>query len=237
LKFPFLLFLLLFGIPVLSQGRDTSVAAQQGSDTVTVRLPDETALNKFRHDPEFNYREKEKTPTLLAYLLNYLRSFLGQFFGSWTGLLLWKVIIAVILLAVLLFFFFGIRNRAGGLFLNNKTFASQKAELNIQEIGNQDIDALINEALAEKNFRIAVHYLYLSILQLLAKKKFIQLRIEKTNHEYIRELKDSSYYDEFGQLTLLFEWMFYGEAITNDESMANTVARFRQFQKTLADTI
>lgn len=74
-----------------------------------------------------------------------------------------------------------------------------------------DFDALISNALQNDNFRQAVRYHYLRTLHKLADKGLIELAPDKTNYQYVRELKQADRQNEFAALTLNYEYVWYGE--------------------------
>jgi len=78
-------------------------------------------------------------------------------------------------------------------------------------IKNEDIQQLIKNALIDKNYRLAIRYYYLYILQLLSEKELIDWQQQKTNDDYIEELSKSNLKNDFGKATLLYDYVWYGE--------------------------
>lgn len=74
-----------------------------------------------------------------------------------------------------------------------------------------DFDLLVNQALQQRNFRLAVRYQYLRSLHKLAEKNLVELAPDKTNYQYVRELKNPSLLNDFTSLTLNYEYVWYGE--------------------------
>lgn len=74
-----------------------------------------------------------------------------------------------------------------------------------------DFDALIRNAVQVGNFRLAIRYHYLQTLHLLAQKNQIQLATDKTNYQYVSEIVNKGYQNEFAALTLNYEYAWYGE--------------------------
>lgn len=80
-----------------------------------------------------------------------------------------------------------------------------------------DFDELIKNALQNNNYRQAVRYQYLRTLHLLAGKNLIELAPDKTNYQYVSEIKEGAYQNDFATLTLNYEYVWYGEFnIEND---------------------
>lgn len=72
-------------------------------------------------------------------------------------------------------------------------------------------DELLEKAIREKRFRYAVRLLYLRSLRQLSEAGRIQWKQDKTNYDYLRELDDQALRGVFGDLTYIFEYIWYGE--------------------------
>src|SRR5690606_13366534 len=75
------------------------------------------------------------------------------------------------------------------------TFRQQESTLNnwnIEEetLEKSDLDALLLESIKNKNYRFAIRYLHLKVLQALSSRGMIQWHYEKTNADYQKEIKD-----------------------------------------------
>mgnify|MGYP000344738899 CR=1 FL=1 len=58
-------------------------------------------------------------------------------------------------------------------------------------IKRDDLEALLNEAITNKEYKIAIRFYYLLILKKLTETNVIDWKQEKTNEDYIREIKES----------------------------------------------
>lgn len=95
---------------------------------------------------------------------------------------------------------------------DSKTTKIDKPEVEEEIIsGESDFEALINHALQSSNYRQAVRYQYLKTLHKLADKKYIELARDKTNYQYVHEINNPEYQNEFAALTLNYEYVWYGE--------------------------
>ncbi len=90
---------------------------------------------------------------------------------------------------------------------------------------------LVNEAIQNKNFRLAIRYLYLEALQNLTQAGAIQFSPDKTNYEYVRELLNKSYQNEFASLTLNYEYVWYGRFDINEDLFGILRKEFNQFHQ------
>lgn len=76
---------------------------------------------------------------------------------------------------------------------------------------DSDVDKLIAEAVMKGNYRLAVRYWFLKSLHLLHEKNLLQMAQDKTNFQYVNELKDADLRNRFAGITLNYEYVWYGE--------------------------
>lgn len=122
-------------------------------------------------------------------------------------ILLWTITgLFILFILYRLFLAEGVFKRA------SKTNQHAGAEVEEEVITTEsDFDALINQALQNGNYRQAVRYQYLKTLHNLAGKNFIELAPDKTNFQYVGEIKNREYQNDFAALTLNYEYVWYGE--------------------------
>ena len=127
--------------------------------------------------------------------------------------LLWALAIGFVLFIIYRLFL------AEGIF-QRRSRANKNAETEVAEeqiTHASDFDALIKQALQNSNYRQAVRYQYLRTLHTLAAKGFVELAPDKTNFQYVSEIKSRDYQNDFAALTLHYEYVWYGEfAIEQD---------------------
>jgi hypothetical protein len=76
---------------------------------------------------------------------------------------------------------------------------------------DSDFEILIKQAVQTGNYRLAVRYQYLKTLHKLADKNLVELAADKTNYQYVREITNQNYQQDFAALTLNYEYVWYGE--------------------------
>jgi hypothetical protein len=118
------------------------------------------------------------------------------FFNSIFGVIFW-------ILAIGLFCYIVYQ-----LFLSNSSFFSRSRK-NIAaditattETDTNDPEAQLRNAIRNGNYRLAIRYLYLQTLSRLAERKFIEINTNKTNYEYVNEVRKHKFANEFASLTL-----------------------------------
>ena len=123
-----------------------------------------------------------------------------------------KVILFTLAIVFVLFVIYRLFMAEGAFKRKSTTAKNTPEEIEDEVITKEsDFDRLIRIALQNNNYRQAVRYQYLRTLHELADKNFIQLAPDKTNFQYVREIKNSVYQNEFAALTLNYEYVWYGE--------------------------
>lgn len=122
-----------------------------------------------------------------------------------------------------------------GFFQRNTT----RAPVNVQaenEAGAedpQDFERKAAEAAAGGNYRLATRYLYLQSLHLLADNGAVTLTADKTNAQYVYELVGKPYTQQFGSLTLNYEYIWYGEFAIDNAAFSKLWQQFKSFNNEL----
>ncbi|MCX7743131.1 MAG: DUF4129 domain-containing protein [Flavobacteriales bacterium] len=204
------------------------------TDTTNVvwRKFDEKKIERFRNKKEFDYRDKE--PTKAKETLNWFEKWINDLFdmnlGGNTNDTIYDIITILLIVgafAALIWGLSGVQYR--WLFTGKGIKASPEftvEEENIHEISfNQEIAS----AEASGNFRKAIRLHYLQILKALADHSLITWEIQKTNHEYAKELRNTAYADDFSILTYWFDYVWYGEFNISKEMYAVIREKFEQF--------
>ncbi|WP_111683652.1 hypothetical protein [Winogradskyella tangerina] len=102
-------------------------------------------------------------------------------------------------------------------------------EENIEQV---DFDKLIKQALKDNNYRLATRYMYLKSLKVLANKKTIEWHYDKTNTDYLNEIKDSKLKALFKRISYIYDYVWYGEFPIDEDSFNKNKNDFNQLIKT-----
>ncbi len=73
-----------------------------------------------------------------------------------------------------------------------------------------DLERFLREALAQGNDPLAVRLYYLQIIKSLSEKNAIKWSREKTNRDYLREMRGHQSAGQFREATLIYERVWYG---------------------------
>lgn len=81
---------------------------------------------------------------------------------------------------------------------------------------NTDFEAMIRKSVNEGNKRMAVRYYYLWLLHKLDAHHIISMNPEKTNSDYLYEIKNVNFKSSFAYLSYIYDYIWYGEAEVGD---------------------
>lgn len=105
-------------------------------------------------------------------------------------------------------------------------------EKNIHQIHFQ---SLIDATLEQKKYRLATRYYYLWLLKRLSNAKLIVWDIEKTNTDYLAEIKEESLKSDFQYLSYLYNNIWYGEFEISENEFFKVQHAFTDVLQTYAD--
>ncbi|WP_226968018.1 DUF4129 domain-containing protein [Zobellia roscoffensis] len=191
-------------------------------DTVPLQVKtiSEDELNKFYEDDAFQYEitEAERTwwDDFKSWLSNIMLRIFEGIFGvdEASGILavvirIFPYVLLGILIYILIRFFLNINSTSLKQAKANAALVSLSEEERI--IKNENIHDLIEQALARKDYRLAVRYSYLHVLKLMSEKELITWKPQKTNDDYLQEISKTNLQKPFTTITRLYDFTWYGD--------------------------
>ncbi|MEQ9219388.1 MAG: hypothetical protein RLO17_15160 [Cyclobacteriaceae bacterium] len=139
------------------------------------------------------------------------------------------IIVVFIILIVLLLYslvgrdFFSSRSK---ILTDDQDVADKLMDENVSQT---DLEKWLEQAISGKNYRMALRIYFLMAIQALDHVGLIKWKKEKTNWEYLDELKDHSLRDSFRSLSVSFDEVWYGEKVLSEDKMVREIAVYRQF--------
>lgn len=186
------------------------------STELYLRSPAAGALDEYREDDRFDY-DPDGGPgdrSFFEKIVDWIAEIFDRLFGVGDAVQDVAGVIPYILFAIALgLVIWTVVRSNGGFRLFRRAAQREDIVFNeeIRDIHALDFPTLLNEALARKDYRSAIRIHYLQLLQSLSSSGRIDWRPEKTNGEYLAELRSSTIYDPMRRLTLLFDYVWYGE--------------------------
>ncbi len=98
-------------------------------------------------------------------------------------------------------------------------------------IKSDDLPTLIKNAIAQKNYRLAVRYYYLLVLQKLSNAEIIDWEQQKTNEDYIGEIESTTLKQKFTSGTYLYDFVWYGNFELNEKEFEKAENQFNELTK------
>ncbi len=109
---------------------------------------------------------------------------------------------------------------------STRPFNIEEVETNLHE---SDLDRYLRESLANKSYRTAVRIYYLMIIKELSSNGMINWKKDKTNREYISEMRSQKGFESFRDITRTFDKVWYGEFNIQQNDFAQIGPKFEQF--------
>ncbi|HRO42434.1 MAG TPA: hypothetical protein PL009_06340 [Flavipsychrobacter sp.] len=79
-------------------------------------------------------------------------------------------------------------------------------------------ESYLKQAIKEENFRLAIRYSYMLLLQIMQQEELINYRTDKTNYDYYYEINNTAIRHTFRQLTKQYEYTWYGNYPVQQEA-------------------
>lgn len=94
--------------------------------------------------------------------------------------------------------------------LDGEVIDLEHIEANLEQI--DDLDPVIQQAIRQGNYPLAIRLYYLAILKALTESKAIVWKRDKTNRAYVQEMRNHTFFEPFSTTTRVFERIWYGNA-------------------------
>jgi len=218
--------LLCFSI-YLSAQSDTihlSVSSSR-AEAVDFRIPDKKKIEEYKKDPRFNYQVKEKELSWWDKVKFKIFRAINNLFSSvsYSGVPGVAVIIVIVLvLCLIIMKLFGVNFRT---LVGKKKIDDPDIDIYTENVHEMNFDALIANALKNKDYRLVIRFLYLKNLKLLSDKDIITWSANKTNYSYQFEISDNTLRSKFLETTLIFDYVWYGEFPVSEEQFSDIYSR------------
>lgn len=147
------------------------------------------------------------------------------------GNLLTWIFIIILIIAVVYVLYSVMNEGQSGLFTKGKSKKIESPEINVNTIAETDLLALISSAEEQGDFRLAVRFLYLLVLKTLTIKNVIKYEDDKTDSDYLSEIGQQSYSSSFAQTAYLYNYVWYGVFLLNQQQYGKAKNSFENLLK------
>lgn len=226
----FYLFSFFCGFLAVSASPEAAVQQpQQQKQSSAAPVPlkfDKEKIASYKTNPDFDYTEKIQQESWWTNFKNWVAL-------QWSRLLRWIFgdldaspllafflkLLPYILLALLLGLLLYLFSKMSPAWYFRSSHDTPKIILDEDEkiIRKRDIKQLIESAISRGNYRLAVRYHFLYILQQLTQRDLINYDSSKTDEDYLQELLQPELKEQFKKLNRIYDFVWYGHFDTKPE--------------------
>ena len=206
-------------------------------DSAATELKSFTPNFKKKYDaPEFVYEFKTPEKNAWDRFKEWLANFFKNLFNfsnnktaeNFVDILVRSLAILIVIVVIYMIVKAIMNNEGQWIFGKN----SDKKIINYDEIEKNlhlvDFQKLIQNSLVSGEKRLTTRYYYLWLLKKMSEKQIIEWDVEKTNSDYLYEIKDQSQKEDFAYLSYLYNNIWYGEFELDDNTFAKTRSAFEK---------
>lgn len=186
-------------------------------------------MKKTRANSDFKYAQPSKLSELKEGIIDRIRHwFYEKYYDLMDSTREEPVKVLLVTLAIGLLVFYLVKGKfTGAIGIGaSRSRAGEFIEENIHAI---DFDKALAEAIAAKEFRLATRLYFLMTLKTLSDRKLINVSREKTNRQYLYELKNEDMRSEFRWLMRSFEFIWYGNTQPGQTLFQQVQLRYKDF--------
>jgi hypothetical protein len=144
-----------------------------------------------------------------------------------------ELVLKILAIALILFVIYlivkSIMNKEGQWIFGKK---SDRSVIRYDEIEKNlhlvDFEKLIKDSIKLDEKRLTIRYYYLWLLKKMSEKQVIEWDIEKTNSDYLYEIKNEKLKEQFGYVSYLYNYIWYGEFDIDAATFEKATATFQK---------
>ena len=224
---------LLYSTNTYSKKDSTKVVVTIPLDSakVEVRKPSTEEQKKILENKDYKYDRIGPAPkSLWDRFWDWVWRTIEKIFDTKGGQLGWTIfeyilVIAVIVIVILLI----IKNDIRAIFYGKSAVVPIDFKEFDEDINKINFEEMIADALSKKDYRKAVRLHFLKLLKELTDKNLIKWKIDKTNNDYSMELAKSKYNSKFNELSVLYEYIWYGDFQLDETNFKGIISKFKEF--------
>jgi len=176
---------------------------------------------EYANDPEYWVKKKKKERSS-----NGGDNFIEWLFGSSVV----KIIMYIFLALVIIYTIYRIIDN-NNLFYNSSKRTIRSQSEDAVEMQDDNLDEKISKAIADKDHRKAVRYMYFKTLRQLDQRGWIRYHAQATNYDYINQISKFPIAGDFNFLTQVYEYVWYGGFELTDEQFGIVHSNFQKIIK------
>lgn len=142
-------------------------------------------------------------------------------------------IFIVILFLAVAFLAYTLMNDGSSKLFGSRQFKKLKPTdaITAENLAQTDMPSLIQTAEDNSDYRLAIRYYYLLVLQQLALKNLITFEDDKTNADYMQDIANQKFSKDFAYSSYLYNYIWYGEFTVDAPQYASAKKSFMHLLK------
>lgn len=144
----------------------------------------------------------------------------------------WKTILFIVLfLLVIWIIYILLKNRKPA----DKRVVVQNVENNWhpEVVTKTELELMLDKAMNSGDYRACVRVYFMFILKELTKKQWIKWRAEKTNYDYLLEMRSKSNFEGFEETVRIYDLVWYGDYKITESAYKELQPRLLNYYKSL----
>lgn len=223
-----LIFLLIFslgGSNILFASTKDSAFIPNDSASIEKRKPDQATQDDVYSDDDFSYVTEEDdnnheetfwdrlVDDLMRSLFDDIDDYDPNNSSTSSGVNWWMLFFIILGLALIIFFIVKATGAGGNTLFRGKSKQKEDVDATLHDVDIHaiDYDAQITSAKIVRDYRLAVRLWFLRSLKEMSDRKLINWKINKTNSDYYYELSGTKFQKDFGKVSNLYDYVWYGE--------------------------
>lgn len=203
-----------------AKNKKTTPLLEDKESDIAVLQFDKNFKEKYKKDQNFDYEETKADDSIWQRFKNWLRDLISDFFSAFdvdyetqSRLTIFYRILSIFTVGILVFYIIRAFVQKDAYWLFKKR--SKKVAIPVDDVEKNlttvHFPTLLSKTINESQYRLAIRYYYLWLLQSLQESKQIEWHIEKTNSDYVAEIKDEKTRENFQYLSYIYNNIWYGE--------------------------
>ncbi len=227
-----------------TQVESTAVIQYDVDSGVSPIFFDDSKIEDYKIDKEFDYKEV-KNDNWWTRFKDWISRVWGEFINWLFGDVEGGTFLAILLQLLPYLFLAGciafivwlvIRLNPGSKILASQETAGVFFSEEEKIIKSKDIEKLIQKALQNNDYRLAVRYYYLLILKRLTESELIDYEFDKTNSEYFNEISETSINSGFRKITTIYDSIWYGNFVVTQNDYQKAEQQFKDLEQKIPVT-
>ena len=204
------------------------------SSPIVLHQPSAKKQSDYQEDKFWKYGLDEKRQKLEPGFFdrlwaNLINSILHS--GREGGVNWWYILFILLLVGLIVLFVLRATNSGANTLFRGKISETENIDATAEDVNIHTInyEQQIADAIRRKDYRLGVRLWFLRTLKQLSDKELLNWKIDKTNSDYYYELSGSNFQEDFGKMSFVYDYAWYGEFPLDESSYHKAEEQFRNF--------